>query len=186
MSHSQSWFKPIFVCLALFALTVCVLAQGAPSISFKAPEAWVTQKSSSAMRVAQYTLPHVDGDTEDASLVVYFFGTGGGGVQANLDRWTSQMSQPDGSASKEKAKINKFDSHGLKITTIDVTGTYIAEVAPGATERYNKPDFRLRAAVIETAGNPYYVKFTGPAKTMAKWNSSFEEFLKTFELKSGA
>ena len=176
-------FKSIFICLTLCALAVSVIAQGAPSISFKAPEGWVTQKSSSTMRVAQYTLPHVDGDTEDASLVVYFFGTGGGGVQANLDRWTSQMSQPDGSASKDKAKINKFESHGLKITTIDVSGTYIAEVAPGATERYNKPDFRLRAAVIETAQNPYYIKFTGPAKTMAKWNSSFEEFLKTFEMK---
>ena len=135
------------------------------------------------MRVAQYSLPHVDGDTEDASLVVYYFGGSGGGVQANLDRWTEQMKQPDGAASKDKAKINKFDSNGLHITTIDVAGTYIAEIAPGATERYNKPDFRLRAAVIETDKSPYYIKFTGPAKTMAKWNDSFEEFLKTFAIK---
>src|SRR5882762_417790 len=126
MRKSQSFIKSLIVCLTLAALTVSVLAQGSPTISFKAPDGWVTQKSASAMRVAQYTLPHVDGDAEDASLVVYFFGTGGGGVQANLDRWTSQMSQPDGSASKDKAKVNKFESRGLSITTIDVVGTYIA------------------------------------------------------------
>src|SRR5262245_24129278 len=104
------YFKPLFICLTLLALAVSVIAQGAPTISFKAPDGWVTQKSSSAMRVAQYTLPHVEDDTEDASLVVYYFGNGGGGVQANLDRWTSQMTQPDGTASKDKATVNKFES----------------------------------------------------------------------------
>ena len=38
---------------------------------------------------------------------------------------------------------------------------------PGATEHFNKPDFRLRAAVVETPGGPYYIKMTGPAKTVA-------------------
>jgi len=27
----------------------------------------------------------------------------------------------------------------LKVTTIDVSGTYVAEVRPGATERHNQP-----------------------------------------------
>jgi hypothetical protein len=39
------------------------------------------------MRVAQYQLPAAEGDTEAASLVVFYFGAGeGGSVQANLDR----------------------------------------------------------------------------------------------------
>jgi len=49
----------------------------------------------------------------------------------------------------------------------------------GATERHNKPDFRLRAAVIEAARGPYYVKMTGPAKTMAAADADFKKFLAT-------
>ena len=57
---------------------------------------------------------------------------------------------------------------------MDLSGTYIAEVRPGAAERHNKPGFRLRAAVIETPRGPYYVKMTGPAKTMAAADADFQ------------
>src|SRR5262245_24134614 len=56
---------------------------------------WVVEKPTSAMRKAQYKLPHAEKDSEDASLVVYFFSGQGGGVQANVDRWCQQFEQPD-------------------------------------------------------------------------------------------
>jgi hypothetical protein len=57
------------------------------------------------MRVAQYKLPKAEGDTEDGSLVIYYFGQGqGGGTAANIERWINQMKQPDGSDSKAKQK----------------------------------------------------------------------------------
>ena len=71
---------------------------------------------------------------------------------------------------------------GVKMTLVDVPGTYIAEVTPGSTERFNKPGFRLRAAVIETAGGPYFVKLTGPAKTVEKWDASYRAFLKSISV----
>ena len=49
--------------------------------------------------------------------------------------------------------------------------------SPGAAERHNKPGFRLRAAVIETPRGPYYVKMTGPAKTMAAADADFQRFV---------
>ena len=49
----------------------------------------------------------------------------------------------------------------------------------GATERYNKPGFRLRAAVIETPGGPYFVKMTGQAKTMTAADADFKKFMAT-------
>lgn len=74
-------------------------------LHFKAQADWVAEKPSSNMRLAQYKLPKAEGDTEDASLVLYFFGSNqGGSVQANLERWISQIEQPDGSSSKDKAK----------------------------------------------------------------------------------
>jgi hypothetical protein len=133
------------------------------------------------MRVAEYVVPKAAGDPEDAELIVYFFGSVfgriAGGVDANVDRWISQMQQPDGSASKDKTRREAQTINGLKVTTVDLTGTYVAEVRPGATERYNKPGFRLRAAVIETPGGSYYVKMTGPAKTMAGADADFKKFL---------
>jgi len=47
-------------------------------LKFKAPDAWTTEKASPSMRVAQYKLPKVEGDKEDASLVLYYFGSNQG------------------------------------------------------------------------------------------------------------
>jgi len=124
---------------------------GSGELLFKAPDGWVAEKASSSMRVAQYKLPKAEGDKEDASLVLYYFGaTQGGTPQANIDRWISQMQQPDGSSSKDKAKTESMTINGLKVTTVDVTGTYSAEMAPGSGTFHNDANYRLCAAVIET------------------------------------
>jgi hypothetical protein len=156
----------------------------AGELRFKAPDGWTTEKASSSMRIAQYKLPKADGDQEDASLVLYYFGaTQGGTSQANIDRWIGQMQQPDGSDSKSKAKTENLTVNGLKVTTVDVTGTYNAEMAPGSGTFHNDDNYRLRAAVIETPKGNYFVKLAGPAKTIARWDQSFNEYVKSFEFK---
>jgi hypothetical protein len=153
-------------------------------LRYKAPDGWVTEKPTSAMRAAQYRLPKAEGDPEDASLVLYYFGAAqGGAVQANIDRWIGQMQQPDGSASKDKARTENLTINGMKVTTVDVTGTFTAEMMPGTGERHNNADYRLRAAVIETPKGNYFAKLVGPSKTVARWDSAFTEYLKSFEFK---
>lgn len=39
------------------------------------------------------------------------------------------MTQPDGRPSTDVAKTTAFTSRGLKVTLLDVAGTYVAEVA---------------------------------------------------------
>ena len=153
-------------------------------LHFKAPDAWTTEKPTSNMRVAQYKLPKADGDREDASLVLYYFGASqGGGTQANIDRWIGQMEQPDGSASKDKAKTDNLTVNGLKVSTVDVTGTYTAEMSPGSGDRHNNANYRLRAAVIETPKGNYFAKLVGPANTIAQWDQAYNDYLKSFEFK---
>lgn len=153
-------------------------------LHFKAPDAWTSEKPASNMRVAQYKLPKADGDPEDASLVIYYFGAGqGGNVQANIDRWINQMQQSDGTASKDKAKTEDLTVNGLKVSTVDVTGTYTAEMAPGSGDRHNNANYRLRAAVIETPKGNYFAKLVGPANTISKWNQAYNDYLKSFEFK---
>ena len=153
-------------------------------LHFKAPDGWVTEKPSSAMRAAQYKLPQAEGDREDASLVLYYFGAAqGGSSQANIDRWISQIQQADGSSSKDKAKTETMTVNGLKVTTVDVAGTYTAEMAPGSGTMHNDADYRLRAAVIETPKGNYFLKLVGPAKTVGHWEQSVTDFVKSFEFK---
>lgn len=164
----------------LAATLAFTLASPLATLKFDAPAEWTSKPPSSTMRVAEFVLPKTAGDSEDATLTIFFFGaTQGGDAQANIDRWIGQMSQPDGRASKDVARTSTMTSHGLKITLVDVTGTYVAEVSPGSADHFNKPGFRQRAGYIDTPGGPYFVKLVGPEKTVAKWNDSVDAFLKT-------
>lgn len=152
------------------------------SLKYDAPKEWTRKPSSSSMRLADFALPRAEGDAEDASLTLYFFGGQGGAVQANLDRWVNQMAQPDGRASKDLAKTSALKTGDFALTVIDLPGTYVAETSPGSPERYNKPGFHLRAAVVEGRGGPYFVKLVGPAKTVAKWDSAVQAFFKSLSV----
>jgi len=160
-------------------LSIAAIAAAA-SLKFDAPAGWASKTPSSSMRLAEFTLPKVASDPEDGTLTVYYFGNQGGSVQANIDRWIGQLAQPDGRASKDVAKTTTIESKsGLKITLLDVSGTYVAEVTPGSTEHFNKPGFRQLAAVVDTPNGPHFVKVVGPAATVAKWEDSVMSFLKS-------
>jgi hypothetical protein len=146
-------------------------------LGFTTPSGWRSVPTSSSMRVAQYALPRASGDAQDAELVVYYFGGSGGTLEANIERWVGQMRQPDGRPSTAVMKRQSRTVNGLKVTLVDVPGTYVAEMTPGAAQRHNSPNFHLRAAVIETTNGPYFIKLTGPAKTIAASDKSFEAFL---------
>jgi hypothetical protein len=133
------------------------------------------------MRVAQFALPRAAGDTVDAELIVYYFGGSGGSVEANIERWVGQMQQPDGKPSRAAAKQSKRTINGLATTLVDVSGTYVAEVTPGAKDRHNSPNFRLRAVVVETPNGPYFIKLVGPSATVAAHEKAFEQFLVTIQ-----
>ena len=180
--------KPILTILLMaFVSATCLMVfaqetQKPATLRYKVPAGWVEEERSSSMRVAQYKLPRTGTDTEDASLVLYYFGKSQGGTAAaNVERWANQMQQADGS----KAKITEesFNANGLKVTSVDGAGTYVAETAPGSGEFLNKPGFRLRAAVVETPNGSYYVKLIGPEKTVTHWNEAFVSYLKSFEFK---
>jgi len=167
----------------LLAASLGLLLQApAPTLKYDLPQGWVSKTPASKMRLAEFVLPKADGDAEDATLVVTYFGGQGGTVQANLDRWMGQMTQPDGRASKDLAKTSVLKTNDLTITILDLPGTFVAEVAPGSSEHFNKPGFHLRAAMIEGKGGPCFVRLIGPAKTVAKWDAQAQAFFKSLRL----
>jgi hypothetical protein len=168
---------------AILVLGLALAAGQTPAtgLAYNAPAKWQPRASTSSMRVAEFVVPRAAGDGEDAEVIIYYFGGTGGSADANVDRWIGQVQQPDGSASKEKAKREQQTINGMKVTLVDVSGTYVAEVRPGSSERHNKPGFRVRAAVVETPLGPYYVKMTGPAKTVAAAEADFAALLRSLK-----
>jgi hypothetical protein len=166
--------------LALTLTCAALTGHAAPggALSYTAPSAWRARPAASSMRVAEFVVPRAQGDAEDAELVIYYFGAFAVGTSdANIDRWIAQVQQPDGSPSAAKARRATRTINGLKVSTVDVAGTYTAEMRPGAAEHYNKPNFRLCAAVVDTPRGAYYVKLTGPANTVGAAQADYAKLL---------
>ena len=161
----------------VLALVMAILPSQAAILTFTKPGTWTDRPAASSMRVAEFVVPKVPGDAEDADVIVYYFGGSGGSVDANLQRWTTQFQ-----STKEPVRTTST-INGLKLTTLDVSGTYVAEVRPGSTERHNKPGFRMRATVVETPKGPYFIKLTGPAATVDKAGAAFDQFLQSLAFK---
>ena len=142
------------------------------------PAGWKSIGTTS-MRAATYPVAPVPGDREGAECVVYFFGPGQGGtVQANIDRWQGQFKGPGGKPAA--AKVSKITLHGLAMTTIDLSGDYSGMGGPISAAPAVSA-YRLLGAIIEGPGGNVFIKFTGPAKTMAANQPKFQQLLDSFQ-----
>ncbi len=154
-------------------------------LTFKAPDEWTQEEPPSRMRRAQFRLPKVEDDPEDAQVVVFYFGGSGGSVQANVDRWVGMFTKENGTAAGQP-KVSKKEVNGLPVTIVDVSGTYNSQAmgpmtGGAAGSSTPKPHFRMLAAIAETSTGPWFIRLTGPEKTVGKWEKSFFTFVDTFK-----
>jgi len=132
------------------------------------------------MRRAQYRVP---GPAGDAECVVFYFGPGqGGDASSNARRWASQFRPSDGRDSAAALKTSEFQVGDLKVTTVDVEGTYLGGMGGAATG--GKPDHRLVGAIVAGPDANWFFKLTGPAKTVAAQKGAFEGMIRS--LKKGS
>jgi hypothetical protein len=149
----------------------------AGGLKFAPATGWIVESPSSSSRKAQYKLPRAEGDSEDAGLVVYYFNGGGGTPQANADRWIAEFAGPDGKAASAAAKITHKTVNSIPLTIVDVSGAYVSSM--GMMQQGGKPKsgIRLLGAIAEAGNGPWFIKLTGPERTVAKWKPSFDSFL---------
>ncbi|MCB1055550.1 MAG: hypothetical protein KDD11_08565 [Acidobacteria bacterium] len=148
-------------------------ATASSGITFDLPDNWQQQPPSNNMRMAQASLPGPDG-TQPAEFTAFFFGPGGGGgTEANLQRWAGQIAA-DGPAKRET-----FDSHGLKVHWIEVFGTLQASAMMGMGPGTDQPDSGLFGAVVEGPGGPWFFKVTGPRATLESNRVAFRKMLES-------
>jgi hypothetical protein len=150
--------------------------------SLAAPADWTIKPVASSMRAADFVLPAKPG--ADAELIVYYFGAGGAGsVDDNLDRWLGQFEQPDGKKSRDVAKIEKTQFAGQDATFVSVTGRFVAQAMPGATEAVDKQDQALLAAIVGSPSGPYYFKLVGAKSTVDANAAAFRAMLGSLKVR---
>ena len=153
-----------------------VLAESAAGLQWTAPVGWKAGPPQ-VMRAATYAVAAAPGDTAAGECAVYFFGAGQGGtVEANIERWKGQFTNAGKPAA---AVVSKRTVHGIAMTTIDAAGEYSGLGGPTAAA---KPvaGYRLLGAIVEGPGGNIFVKFTGPAKTIAANKAKFDQLLASF------
>jgi hypothetical protein len=134
-------------------------------LTWKLPAKWKEVPSASSMRLATFKI-------DDAEMSVI---RAGGSTKANVDRWIGQFAQ--GAESKQTERTVK----GLKVTIVEVKGTYSGGMMMGGGEA--KANQALLGAVVETPPDAHFFKMTGPEKTVLGARADFDAFVSSLEPK---
>ena len=144
-------------------------------LSLEAPQAWKQVPPKSRIVDAEFQIPGAGPDDAGRMTVM----GAGGTVEMNIDRWYGQFTQPDGSATKDHATTKALKIAGCQVTIVDVAGTY--KDMPGGPfaggQTIQRPGYRMLAAIVESEGGNYFLKFYGPAATVAAHADGFMKML---------
>jgi hypothetical protein len=137
-------------------------------ITWKAPEGFASAPNPNPMRIATFKASPAKGDAEGAELAI---SRAGGSMDANVARWLGQFDEHEKELVKEKT-IN-----GLKVTTVEINGTFRAGAMMGGDPAAPKKDWSFVAAVVDAAGESYFFKLTGPRATVKSVRKSFDAMI---------
>jgi len=68
----------------------------------------------------------------------------------------------------------------LKVTSVDLSGIYTAQMKPGDGAA-PRPETRMLAAAVEGPGGPWFFRIVGPAATVAAAAADFQQMLQSLE-----
>ena len=144
----------------------------AGDLQLSVPMTWKQEKPASRFRIAQFSIPPADGDQQNAELVLFYFRGGGGGVDANLQRWIGQF-QPKG----RKVQTWSGSSAQGEYYLADVKGTYNKPIGPPIAGKTHPTAGQRMLAVILIAPNKktYFLKMTGPETTISSSEQSLRK-----------
>ncbi|QEG22981.1 hypothetical protein [Mariniblastus fucicola] len=159
------------------------------ALTFKAPASWKKVKPRSFVVEYEIAVPKSEGEAEDAADGRLTIMGAGGSVQANIDRWYGQYTQPDGGETKDASKVTETMIGETKVTWVDITGTLMdtpgGPMAGGkVVEREN---YRTLAAIVQAGEHgQYFIKLYGPGKTISDNEAAFKAFVESLEINDEA
>lgn len=143
-------------------------------VTWEEPNGWKLYPPRNRMRKANYVIPRVPPNSEDAEFVISYFGPNqGGSIEDNAQRWIKQFKDvPDGGVVRADRKVNGLDQHTIEIES----GTYDARM-PGAPPGAQKKEWSLLGAIVTAPSGKYFFKLTGPKKTVKAAKKEFYRLL---------
>jgi len=156
------------------ATGVFTIADGA--FTLEAPAGWERVQPKSRMVEVEFSVPAAQGEAPGRMTVM----GAGGSIEANIERWRGQFTQPDGSDTRDKTTTKKLKVAGCEVTMVDIAGTF-ADMPGGpfaGGQAVQRPGYRMLAAIVETPGQGNsFVKLTGPAATIAGQEDAFRKMI---------
>lgn len=137
------------------------------------PKHWQKQQPSSNLRLGQFAIPAVEGDAEPSELAI--FPPFGGTVQQNVERWVAQFENEG-----RTMKATQGECPQGKYVLVELTGTYKKPHGPPFLQQTKPaPGYKMLGVIlVSKAGGNYFLKLTGPQKTVA---ASADAFRKSFQ-----
>ena len=142
--------------------------------SFTKPAAWKSEKTTSKMRAAQFSVPGKAGE-ESAECVFFYFGPGaGGGAQANLQRWVGQFARDP----KPEFKVDDAKVGDTPVAFLFANGTFM-DGPPFGGAKVPKENYGMAAAVLGTKPGYIFVKMTGPKAVVDASKADFKKMIES-------
>jgi hypothetical protein len=147
-------------------------------LQLTAPATWTRKQPQFVEH--EFAVPASKGDPADGRMTLM---SAGGGVDANIERWFGQFTQPDGGSTKQRAKVKKTKVAGQDVHLVDIAGTFRDQRGPVAPA-VERPKYRMLAAIIETkSAGDIFIKFYGPEKTVAENEKAFINMIESLQQK---
>ena len=137
------------------------------------PATWIEHPPRDKMRAANYTVPGRDGN-EAAHIVV--FGSIGGSIDHNIDRWQSQF-EPDENRDLVEPQISRFEVGGMQVTLVELAGSWRKM---GAT--WYTADQLFIMAIVESPQGNVFIRFAGQTATVEGARPQFVEMIRSLRL----
>ena len=180
--HRRMRFPLAFAATVASVVTSLSLAQAADApptfeagdFKFTRPSGWEWVPNTSPMRKAQLKV-NDPAKKESAEVVFFHFGEGGGGgTQANIDRWLGQFQEP---REKLNSKIETGTAAGRKVTYVQAEGTYLSGMPGGS--KTPQPGTVLLGAIMESDKGNVFIRLTGPAKLATSARADFRKMVES-------
>jgi len=141
----------------------------APALAWEVPHGWQTIPNPNAMRLATYRVTADSSDAPEVSVA-----RAGGTAEANIQRWLDQFDQR-GADKRTKTRV-----HGLDVTVVEVSGTYMGGAMMPGAQSASHPGWTLVGAIVPTASSAYFFKLLGPAAKVQAARASFDALVASF------
>ena len=145
----------------------------AGGLSFDAPAAWKSTPAS-GMRRAVLEVPGEKG-ADGAKLIVFAFNGGGGGVDANVERWRKTFKGTDGETPKADVKVVK--GKNVDVTRVEIVGFYHPTAFPGQPAQPDIPEAKLLGAIVLTDSTGFFIRLVGPEKLIKAAAPDFDNLV---------